>query len=279
MHHADGYIDYLNDHSQEENEPEGILLENNNISGFNEPVAVSVGQESGPFRSSGAILRRVEFDPKKLCRGDRKFISSLPKGAAIVGGFARGMYLGNMSNVGDIDLAVYISKVEIENCDFLRPLEELRELLKSSGYQVVYWQREGYGSICRVLSVKGPPFKTPYNFGVDTWNSEPLKKRWYRRSRRELDVLSSITPDIPKFLKMFDISICQFVYLNGGLYATEAALDDLAKKQFHVLRDTYPERARKYWRKGYSPIWDDLMMKVMRVATFDEAFAQKLKLT
>lgn len=250
------------------------------ISEFEEPVAAIVGQGAGPFRLSAASLRRVEFDLKKICHSERKLISSLPKGIAIVGGFARGMYLGDMRDVGDIDLAIHISKIEVENCDFLHSLDKLSKFLESFGYRVVYRESAGgYSGPQRILRVSGAPFREPYNFCVARWNDEPLKTKWYRRRRRELDVLASATPEITKFFGLFDISICQFAYLGGQLYATEAALDDLAKKQFRVLRRTYPTRAEKYWFKGYAPVWNGLMAQVMRARTFDQAFGRLIRKT
>ena len=65
-------------------------------SGFNELAAAFACKKDGPFRSSAADLRRVEFDPRKLGHWNKKFISSLPSNIAIVGGFARGIYLGDM---------------------------------------------------------------------------------------------------------------------------------------------------------------------------------------
>lgn len=251
--------------------------EKSSIGGFNDPAAVIVHIEAGPFRSSADVLRQVEFDQKRFHRRVRKFISSLPKGVAIVGGFARGLYLGDMRGVGDIDLACYVSKTEMENCDWNSSLQAVSRFLQYCGYKIVRVV-DSYGGINTVhfLDIRCEPRASPYGLGIPRWNYFPIRPKWFWSPKKEIDVLASPNSELADFLKLFDISICQFAYLNGRLYATEAALTDLSQTRFRVLRDTDPERVRKYWRKGYSPIWDDLMEKVMRVGTFDEAFAEHI---
>ncbi len=260
-----------------------FTAENGNVGGFNEPVA-AVGEGSEPFRSSCAILRRVEFDPKKLCRRDRNFISSLPKGVAIVGGFARGMYLGDMRDVGDLDLVIKRCEKQKDNEKLIKAISYF---LSDEGYRTLYTFRmeQEFGhwdQVRSVLAVYDRYAEIKVNIAgnelaglgilIRKLNSQPIQSRHFWDPRRTVDVLIALHEhELSDLLKLFDISVCQFAYLNGQLYATEAALEDVAKKIFHVLRDTDPERARRYLRKGYNMIWDTFADKVMRLQVFDPA--------
>jgi hypothetical protein len=229
---------------------------------------------AGPYRSGdqNSLLLDVPFNIKKLTHWQKRFINQLPENAAIVGGFARGMFIGSMKNVGDIDLAVQ----QGDHPDMMSKI--LTKFLESMGFDMID-RVANYGSGQPILGVNkdfrycGVYFQFLFGAkkfsGIMRWNSGKIRKNKVWGPKQTVDILLSPPGySIYDFMNLFDISICQFAYLNGHLYATRIAIDDLSKNQFRFLRQLNGDRAEKYRRKGYKNINDE------EVDSFIEQFIQ-----
>lgn len=234
--------------------------------GFNEPVIAD--NPHGPFRTTASDLTRVEFDLKHLKRWQRRFIESLPKGVAIIGGFARGIYLGSTVAVGDIDLAV----PQNGNSHLISRI--LERFLEDNKFYPYAPYSEFIGRSDEPYTFQGTILTQWFSVGDDRgfvgWhetrpvgdqpdmlkcNAYPIKKKYPWGPRLSVDVL--LAPpgqELTEFLNRFDISIRQFAYLNGQLYATRIAVEDVKKGQFRFLCRHNKDRAEKYIKKGYKMI-------------------------
>lgn len=250
---------------------------------FEDPVLST--ENGGPYRSSTNDLQLVEFDINNLNKNNRYFVDSLPKGVAIVGGFARGMYLGSMKKVGDIDLAIRTNGTffcdtrsytmgggrKTTNYKKLHVSEILTDFLIKQGYHSLKssFLHGNDNAILKVFSFCDAKSRYFYNDfwrisvsrfnpnGIISWNEEAIKRKFLGITRQRVDVLLAPAQGISEFLNFFDVSISQFAYLNGQLYATEIALSDIAKNQFRFLCRSSEKRLNKYRKKGYSFVEND----------------------
>ena len=223
--------------------------------GFSDPI-IRIAN-GGPMRSVVSELVEVRFNTSKLKPWQEDFVKGLPRGVAIIGGFARGIYIGSMGNTEDIDLAI----PDNENPRTIS--ETLTYFLEDRGFVAIDKKTyKPFLELCTVFGYyEGQDTKTfarrepPNSSNIHIWNAKPIKRDFFGEFRMTIDVL--VAPkehSLEDFLNSFDISICQFAYLNGHLYATRIALEDLSKNQFRFLRRTNKERAEKYLKKGYKKI-------------------------